>query len=191
MDFLTTLLSVVPVYPQGDMLLLDMGHNMNTKTIKVKLKRDTVIDFFEKKMLECKPTPVPVRHIFTPGLYTREVSCAAGTLLTSAVHKHDHPFVLSKGTLKIYGENGEDVRELKAPYTGITKAGTRRLVYIVTDVVFTTFHVTNKTDIDEIEEEITESYINPLIEREKLAAFTRTIRGEEQISSKGEKLCLG
>jgi hypothetical protein len=37
---------------------------------------------------------------------------------------------------------------------GITKPGTRRLAYMLTDCIWTCFHATNLTDVDEIERTI-------------------------------------
>ena len=39
-----------------------------------------------------------------------------------------------------------------APYTGITKPYTRRILYIHEDTIWTTFHVTEETDLAKLEE---------------------------------------
>jgi hypothetical protein len=51
-----------------------------------------------------------------------------------------------------------------APYTGITKAGTRRLLFNNEDTLWITCHVTDLTDPDEIMETITSNDFNPLID---------------------------
>lgn len=104
----------------------------------------------------------PLVHRFTPGLYIREIFMPAGALVTSVLHKTCHPFVVSKGDVSVY-EEGREVGRYKAPYTGITQVGTRRLLYMHEDTVWTTFHVTDKTDPDEIVQEITETEVNPLL----------------------------
>lgn len=53
-------------------------------------------------------------------------------------------------------ENGKTERVI-APFVGITKAGTRRVLVTHEDTEWTTVHATEKTDPNEIEEEITES----------------------------------
>ena len=45
------------------------------------------------------------------------------------------------------------------PLTMVSPAGTKRAVYAKTDVVWTTIHLTNETDLEKIEEEtIAKSY---------------------------------
>lgn len=49
---------------------------------------------------------------------------------------------------------GEGVRELRAPVTFVSSPGTKRVVYALWHTIWTTIHVTDKTDLAEIEEEI-------------------------------------
>ena len=104
----------------------------------------------------------PLTHRFTPGMYVREIFMPAGAILTSKIHKTEHPFVVSAGRVKVLVENGEWM-EIVAPYTGITKAGTRRLLVVLEDTVWTTFHVTEETDVERIERAILEPHHNPLL----------------------------
>ena len=105
----------------------------------------------------------PVRHHFTPGLYAREIFMPAGHVITSKVHKTEHPYVVSKGRLLVYrGDAGWTA--IEAPHFGITTPGTRRILVILADTVWTTFHVTDLTDPAEIERTILEDYRNPLLE---------------------------
>jgi hypothetical protein len=106
----------------------------------------------------------PVTHLFTEGMYTREIFMPKGSLVTSKIHKTEHPFVLSKGKLLVSIDKGEWV-EMEAPYTGITKAGTRRVAYILEDTVWTTFHANpdNISDLDEIEDLVIEKHDNLLL----------------------------
>jgi hypothetical protein len=120
------------------------------------------IDELEAAMVELRPATAPVVHRFTPGLYIRECQVTAGTLLTSMRHLTEHPFVLSKGRLRMISET-EGNAIIEAPFTGITPAGTRRVVYAETDAVFTTFHVTDETDVAKIGEAILEPHHNPLL----------------------------
>jgi hypothetical protein len=111
----------------------------------------------------------PVRHIFTPGLYAREIFMPAGAIITSAVHKTEHPYVVSAGRCLVYLENEARSVIIQAPHTGVTKPGTRRLLIIVEDTTWTTFHVTSKTSVEEIEEEILQVNRNPLLSEAVLA----------------------
>ena len=105
----------------------------------------------------------PVRHHFTPGLYSREIFMPAGSAITSKIHKTRHPFVVSQGKCFVY-MGGDSWVTITAPHFGITEPGTRRVLLVLDDTIWTTFHVTSLTDVAEIEREILEDYTNPLLE---------------------------
>jgi len=94
----------------------------------------------------------PLKHTFCEGYYVREISARANQFIISKIHKFDHPYFLMKGECCVMTEEGP-VR-IKAPYYGITKAGTKRVVYVNSDMVWVTVHATENTDLDTIEEEI-------------------------------------
>lgn len=110
------------------------------------------VDALERKMAELPQQECPVKHHFTPGLYAREIFMPAGTVVTSKIHKTEHPFVVSKG--KVLVHDNETANEITAPYFGVTKAGTRRVLYVVEDCVWITFHPTSETDVAKIEQQI-------------------------------------
>jgi hypothetical protein len=110
-------------------------------------------DRLELKLLELPQAQMRLVHRFTPGLYIRELHIPAGTMTTTKIHRTEHPFIISKGRISIRTENG-GMQHLEAPYCGITKPGTRRIIMHHTDTVLTTFHVTDLTDPDKIEEQI-------------------------------------
>lgn len=103
----------------------------------------------------------PVIHRFTPGLYIRETHLPAGAIITSKIHKTEHPFVITRGRVSVYSEN-DGVQHLHAPHTGITRPGTRRILVIHEDTVWTTFHPTPHTDVARIEADIIEPHQIPL-----------------------------
>ena len=63
----------------------------------------------------------------------------AESLWTSKIHKTEHPYVVSYGKAAV-SIDAEEWYEITAPYTGITKPGTRRVLYILEDCIWTTFH---------------------------------------------------
>ena len=137
-------------------------------------KRNDIIDRFEAFAVKQKPAHCPVKHRFTDGMYIREVFLPAGTLATSMIHLTNHPFVVLKGKLKIY-DGGDNIKTIEAPYTGVTQANTRRLLYIEEDTIFITFHATDKTDIKEIENEILDKRQNPLVDDKEFNEFKEKI----------------
>jgi len=102
---------------------------------------DELVDHIEKAVVDNLPTmELPLVHRVTPGLYTREMFAPAGTFLTSLPHKTEHQFFISQGEIIVYQD--EKWQRLKAPYHGISKAGTRRMGFVVSDVIWTTIHAT-------------------------------------------------
>lgn len=111
------------------------------------------VNELEAMMRQLPEVECPVQHRFTPGLYVREVFVPAGTLVATKIHQTEHPFVISQGVVAVWTED-EGVKILRAPYTGITKPGTRRVVFVHEDCIWTTFHPTNETDLDVIEKQL-------------------------------------
>lgn len=100
---------------------------------------DDKIDKLEFAMSAYIQVDCPLVHRFTPGLYTREIFMPAGSMITSLIHNTTHPFFILKGKVSVFSENdGEQL--LEAPYSGITRPGTRRVLYVHEDTVWTTLH---------------------------------------------------
>lgn len=107
----------------------------------------------------------PVIHGFADGMYIRTIFMPKGSKVTSKIHKKKHPYVITAGELDVWSED-KGVQHIKAPFHGITEAGTRRVLQCHTDTVWTTYHATSLTDVAEIEKEIIEPHDNPLLEEE-------------------------
>lgn len=102
---------------------------------------------------EKSPHQCQVTHRFTPGMYSREILMPKGTLLTSKIHMTEHQYVVTEGIAHVWTEQA-GVVTLQAPYVGITKPGTRRILYIEQDCRWITFHPTEETDLKKIEEQL-------------------------------------
>jgi hypothetical protein len=123
----------------------------------------SVIDEVERRLLATEHVIVrgygqehpsfPTFHHFTPGLYCRELHMPAGSLVTSYIHRFEHPYIVSKGDCYVFSDACEWVR-VTSPHFGITKAGTRRMLVMVADTIWTTFHTTDLRDIEEIERHV-------------------------------------
>lgn len=103
----------------------------------------------------------PVEHTFTPGLYVRTIFMPAGTLVVSEIHRTEHPFIISQGRVKVL-QPGTGWEELCAPHLGITQPNTQRVLVVVEDTIWSTMHVTDKTDVEEIRAEIIEPFDGPV-----------------------------
>lgn len=105
----------------------------------------------------------PVTHRFTPGCYLREILMPKGTRIIGKIHATEHFNILLTGRVTVL--TAEGVEEITAPYTFVSKAGVQKVVYIHEDCIWQTVHVTDKTDLEEIEKEvICEDYDHLLID---------------------------
>lgn len=143
---------------------------MTTSMLPTPARRsDDLIDRFEAELVKHgskiaglgqTPEGLPVTHRFTPGMYIREIFMPAGVVLTSKIHRTEHPFVVLTGVADVFTDDLGAVR-ISAPCIGITKPGTRRVLHIIEDCRWATFHATDLKTVEEIESEIIEFRINP------------------------------
>lgn len=104
----------------------------------------------------------PVKHSFIGGIYIRQVLMPAGTLVASKIHKTMHPFAMYKGELLVR-VNGGKWERMVAPFTGTTYPGTRRLLYIIEDTLWGTYHVIQPGEItpEQVEDRIILKHKHP------------------------------
>lgn len=124
--------------------------------------------------------PYPLEHAFADGLYIRKLTVPADTLTVTKIHAVNHAFFLQKGTISVLTEDG--VKKFTAPYQGITKAGTKRIIYHHDEVIFSTVHSTKETDINKIEVEVIAEdfeWLNNKLEAEKVIEFLEILKSEE------------
>ena len=104
----------------------------------------------------------PLQHSFVDGLYQRKIFTPKGQVFTTGIHKKEHVFFLMKGDLSILSEDG--IQRIKAPFNGITKPGTKRVVYVHEDTIWITVHATDKKTVEEaIEDIIAKDFDDPLV----------------------------
>lgn len=119
--------------------------------------RDERIDALELALCE-HPNVIdlPLVHRFTPGLYSRELRAPAGTLATTFIHRQEHQFVLVEGEVSVLEGLDGGAKRIEAPFVGVTKVGTRRVVYVHRAAVWITFHPTQATTVEAAEAELFE-----------------------------------
>lgn len=96
---------------------------------------DRIVDL-EAAISEMPQLHLETRHYFAAGLYARELRIPAGTVLTGAMHLHEHLNIISAGTIEVATDEG--AQTITAPATIVSPPGTKRAGYAVTDVVWTT-----------------------------------------------------
>lgn len=92
----------------------------------------------------------PIKHHFAPGLYAREIFIPTGILIIGKIHRHSHVNTISKGKVVVATEFG--LEEFTAPHTFISEPGVKRAVLALEDTIWTTYHPTEETELDRIEE---------------------------------------
>ncbi len=132
---------------------------------EVSFSYDEMLDKVEAEMERMGTTEFETSGFFVGGMYVKTVVIPAGSYLTSRVHKTNHPFILSQGSMIIYTQDGGEMR-VDAPYIDITLAGTRRFAMAETDCLWTCVHRTDKTTHEEVEEEVVEPYKLKLLKEE-------------------------
>jgi hypothetical protein len=161
-------------------------------------ENDNIIDELESSMMQFPDELIegPLVHRFTDGMYIREIFMPAGSLWTTKIHKTEHPYVVSYGKAAV-SVDADEWYEITAPYTGITKPGTRRVLYILEDCIWTTFHRIDgmksefndlsESEIEEIVKEIEDKILEPHINQ-----ITGTDIGKEYkeiLENKNKELC--
>ena len=94
-------------------------------------------------------------HHFGAGWYARELYLDAGTFAIGKVHKKEHVFMVTKGSMQIAVEGGAEI--VRAPAMMVSLPGTKRAVLALEDTVCVSIHCTANTDLDALEDELIES----------------------------------
>ena len=94
----------------------------------------------------------PLKHTIVGGLYIREIFMPKGQLISTGIHKKEHPYFILQGEVSVLTDQG--IKRVKAPHHDITKPGTKRLIFIHEDTTWITVHATEKESVEEILEEI-------------------------------------
>jgi hypothetical protein len=131
-------------------------------TKAVKEKRQQIVDF-EATLLAMKDNEnvyfgddhkYPLAHVFTEGLYLRELRLEADTTIVGKIHKEDHIVFLLHGIVAVATDNG--VEEYEGPCYMKSSAGVKRIAHAVTDIIWVNIHAnpSNTQDVEELENNI-------------------------------------
>ena len=90
------------------------------------------------------------KHVFTDGVYIREMNMKAGQLVFSVIHKHKYALFLLTGSCLVSTESG--VEEYISPCYVVSPRGVKRVLYAIEDCKIVTTHAnpTNTKDLDEL-----------------------------------------
>lgn len=119
---------------------------------KTEVEKRLNIEEVEARMLSLPQVDCPLKHHFGPGVYVREITMPAGSLILGHEHKEPHLNNLISGKLAMLDDNNQ-IQILEAPITYLSKPG-RKIGYILETVVWQTIHVTDETDIEKLEDSL-------------------------------------
>lgn len=99
---------------------------------------------------------MPVDHKFAPGIYIREISMPADTLVIGHTHKTKHFNIVLSGRALILVDG--EWQKINAPMTFVSGAGVQKTLYILEDMLWQTVHVnpTDSQDVPALEEALVE-----------------------------------
>lgn len=131
------------------MLLAADAHQALTAQAPVPTREQ--IERLEAQMRMMEQLPIEPVHHFADGIYAREITIRAGTILTGKVHSTEHLNIVSAGRIAVWTEDGMKI--VTAPCTLISRPGTKRVGFAIEDTVWTTIHgnPNNLTDLAALE----------------------------------------
>tara|TARA_R110002126_G_scaffold85558_1_gene207144 strand:+ start:2114 stop:2644 length:531 start_codon:yes stop_codon:yes gene_type:complete len=117
---------------------------------KIELAEYYLKNYFEGTEQAAKE--LPLEHFICNKTYTRQITLPKDIILTGKVHNFDHTSIISKGDVTIMTPEG--VTRIKAPATWISKAGTKRLIYVHEETIWATIHQSEHTIVEDLEKEL-------------------------------------
>lgn len=112
-------------------------------------------------------------NIFSGGVYIRQITVPAGSLIIGKRHRYETCNMLLKGEMSLYVGGGKPPVRIEAPLLFTSQPGVKKMAYCHSEVIFSNIHPTQETDLETIEKE----FIIP----EK----------EYRLKHKGNQKCLG
>lgn len=109
----------------------------------------TQVDDLAARMLTMPQVNCPVRHMFAPGQYIRELCMEKGTLAIGHRQRLPHLNVLVKGAVRMLNEDGT-ITEVRAPMVFVAPPG-RKVGLVLEDVQWLNIYATDETDVEKLE----------------------------------------
>lgn len=133
-----------------------------------KLSRDDIFRL-QAEVAKLPQLQLQTQHFFAGGMYCRFLPRPAGTVIVGKVHLKEHLYIVCCGTVLV--TTGDGAREISGPEVIVSKPGTKRAVFAITDATCLTVHRTDLTDLDEIERELLEEDYTSLFDSNNQLKF--------------------
>ena len=148
-------------YNEESRVVMSSGAQISSEVERVndleKLDSLALVFALEKHILEQPQIDIKAltEHDFCHGVYARTMRLPAFTALTGAIHSQENFFVMRIGAMLVTTDDA--VKQIGPGEMFVTKAGSKRAGFTLTDCVLTTFHA-NPDELRE-EAEILDAYI--------------------------------
>lgn len=106
-------------------------------------------------MPQAGPEELQTNHFFAEGMYARRLFRKAGVLIVGKVHRREHFYIVTKGSVRVTTDSG--VRVLCAGDILVSAPGTKRACLALEDSMCMTVHRTDKKSLTKIEKELIEN----------------------------------
>jgi len=108
------------------------------------------IENLERELLNLPQVECPLKHNFAPGVYMREITMPAGSLIIGHEHLTEHFNVVLTGKARVMIDGV--IEDLVAPCYFISNPNVRKVLYIVEEMKFATIHPTDETSVEVLED---------------------------------------
>jgi hypothetical protein len=117
---------------------------------EVTLILDDELDCFDNRPYE--EYEPEVTHGFSDKVYLREIFMKANSYVIGKLHKTEHFNIILKGSA--YVMMNDDVHYITAPFTFVSPANTRKILFVTEDMIWQTVHVNpdNTKEVSVLEE---------------------------------------
>lgn len=108
---------------------------------------------FEKELLSLEQEEIEPEHIFSGGVYIRQIRIPKGTLIIGKRHRHATCNILMDGDLSLYVGGGSPPVRVTGPLVFESPPNSKKMGFAHKDTIFMNIHPTELTDLVEIEKE--------------------------------------
>jgi len=119
-------------------------------TVETSALQTLNISRLESDLLAHTQANCPVVHRFLPGVYIREVTLQAGTLVVGHRQRYEHGNIVLTGSVAMIGDDGLVSSVIKAPFIFTGKPG-RKVGYVLETCTWQNIYATNERDIEKLE----------------------------------------
>lgn len=95
--------------------------------------------------------PAPV-HLLSPGMYLRQLTIPARTVVVSKRHARQHLCIVSRGEALVFTEDGMTL--IRGPHSWVSPAGAKRVLLVLDEIVWSTVHRTECTTVEDAERDV-------------------------------------